>query len=235
MCLPLANIIESSVSLSTKMMSLKRLKTANKQFKYSVFGYLRDHEKKQSINIPEMIKYICLNYYLLTEKFTKHGDAMSLNESKDTVQKNDNIDVVNSVYGDVPIDIKDESIIEYEWKFKIEGDLSLWFGIGIDSSNKEWINADFAAKYSNKSQFYAWEIIGSAGKAYMFPKPEVIPDPKTLKLERGYDHNESDQTVNMTLTLNTQNQSLRLEFDDKEIKCHENITWQSHWIMNIKQ
>ena len=119
------------------MASLKRLKEANIRFKYSVFGYLREYEEKTqqlNSNIPKMVKYICLSYYLLDEKFTKHGDKMNLNDDKNIVTKCNPF--CDTVYGNIKIDSNDESILEYLWRFKL---LNLTertdFYLGIDSSN----------------------------------------------------------------------------------------------------
>ena len=117
-------------------MSLRRLKSANKQFTYSVFGYLRRHEKNKSLNIPTMIKYLCLDYYLLSEKFTEHGEKMQLNKSQDTCEALDWRKPLgcNMVYGDIVIDNTDASITEYEWKFQIRytgKNQHYWFAVGI--------------------------------------------------------------------------------------------------------
>ena len=92
-------------------MSLKRAKGANVAFTISVFGYLREHEKDESISVPAMIKYLILNYYLLKE---------TIEEDPCAVQKDDrNVTVTNSYalefrYGGIEIDPQDESIAEYE-------------------------------------------------------------------------------------------------------------------------
>ena len=109
------------------MQSLKRVKSANKQFKRAksiVFGYLHENEKELKIKIPEEIKYICLDLYLLTDNFTAHGDDIKLNEGKDTASLDMRYPGCDfgrdqSIYGDIIIDGSDESILEYHWKFRI--------------------------------------------------------------------------------------------------------------------
>ena len=46
--------------------------------KDGVFGYIRKHEKENSISVPGMIKYLLLNYYLLTDKFEEHNEGVVL-------------------------------------------------------------------------------------------------------------------------------------------------------------
>ncbi len=184
-------------------LSLKRLKSADKRFKYSVFGYIREYEEDKPVNVPIMINYICLSYYLLTEKFTKHGDEMVLNESNETVTKTD-YSYNNTVYGGIIIDGEDDSIIEYEWKFKVI--LKGWIGIGIDSSNKKCINTDFTDSDDNGSQFYG-VVMNHRKKAFLYdPNTDPTNDKPNcdIKLEPS-----SGQHVKMTL--NTNDKSLRFE------------------------
>ncbi len=139
---------------------LKRVKAANKYFKYTVFGYLREYEEKESnLNTPMMVKCICLNYYLIKETFEKHGDFVSLNGDKNTAIKycDDTKPMAaldtNTVYGDLKMDNFDESISEYQWKFKIMK-FSFWFEIGIDSSNESYTNSDFTSG-GNEDTFHS--------------------------------------------------------------------------------
>ena len=51
-----------------------------------------------------MVNYICLNYYLLSEKFTKHGNNMILNDLRDKVSmtnlEHPDETIYNTAYGD---------------------------------------------------------------------------------------------------------------------------------------
>ena len=152
------------VILQSKTMakSLKRVKSANNHFKFSVFGYLRDQEKHESINIPMMIKYICLNYYLLTDKFTKCGEKITLHHDNHIEAPLKRVSNYNTAYGDILINNKDESISSFEWTFNVKlGSPIGWIGIGIDSSDKLWINTDFTNKYT----FYAFVFSPNSKKA----------------------------------------------------------------------
>lgn len=210
------------------MLALKRLKSAHNNFRFSVFGYLREHEADRSINIPMMIKYVCLNFYLLEEKFTKHGTHMVVNNLKNKAEiifePNNNTPSIihgesaNTVYGDDVINFADESISEYKWKFKITGDLSHSFSVGIDSSNKKWINDDFSSTFFNKSKFYAWDIDTSVGDVMSYHHG----DTKRTVINKYAE--DEHHTVDMVLTLNMRDTSLHFEFDQQEMQSYKNIS-----------
>ena len=212
-------------------MSLKRVKSANKQFKYSVFGYLREHEQNDPINIPMMIKYICLNYYLLTEKFGKHGDRMILNESNDTIKMGSDIKQrdCNTVYGDFPINANDESIGKFKWEFEVKTSSTDWFAIGIDSQNNKYINSDFTnlSRMDDPSQFYSWLINPSHQTVYLFQCSENTPSSEgttRLNLVTGNKFKEiNDQIFVMNMTLNVKDNVLEFSFDGQEIKSHTKV------------
>ena len=44
--------------------------TTHVKFRNSVFGFIRAHEKNESIQVASIIKYLCLEYYLLKEEWT---------------------------------------------------------------------------------------------------------------------------------------------------------------------
>lgn len=210
------------------MAALKRLKSAHKNFKFSVFGYLREREADGSINIPMMIKYLCLNYYLVVEQFTKHGPHMVVNNLKNTAkmifESNNAPSIIhgesaNTVYGDDVINLADESISEYKWIFKITGDLSHSFAVGIDSSNKKWINDDFTEPWKNKCTFYAWDIDAEMGDVMLYDNGDDIKRTKINKYAEDKYH-----TVDMVLTLNMKDESLHFVFDQQEIQSHKNIS-----------
>lgn len=145
------------------MSSLKQLqKDENTQFKHSVFGYIRRYEKRnKTITIPIMIKYICLSYYLFDEKFTKHADHLIINDTQNIVTNHN--DAYNTVYGNVKIDIKDKSILEYSWKFKVlfmPKDSDYNFLLGIDASNFSMINGTCNAGLCRLFDFNKGAVFG---------------------------------------------------------------------------
>ena len=107
------------------MMSLKRAKKANVSFKNAVFGFVREHEKKKSIAAPEIVKYLILNYYLLTDKFREHGDGVQVKEECIIVASNPNTLISNgpcsslSAFGDIETGDKNEGIDQYEWTLRV--------------------------------------------------------------------------------------------------------------------
>ena len=137
------------------MLSLKRAKSASKTFEYSVFGFMREYEEDQSKIVPIMMKYICLNYYLLDEKFVQHGTKMELDKCANIIRLN-GWPTANTAYGNVAITDCDESILEYQWTFKLlRYSPHLCVFIGIDSSNKRHINVNYALFHRNWSIFHA--------------------------------------------------------------------------------
>ena len=93
-------------------MSLKRAKNANNTFKNAVFGFIREHEKEQSVMAPTMIKYLILNYYLIEETFTDNGaSGVKLTEGN-TVAETVPPFIIS---GNIQVDVTDESISEYIW------------------------------------------------------------------------------------------------------------------------
>lgn len=104
-------------------MSLVRAKQANDVFKRTVFGFVREHEKKESINAPEIVKYFVLNYYLLTDKFTNNGKCIDLEEGETVAKLND---VVGNIYsadyavlGSTEVGHLDEKIRECHWSLQM--------------------------------------------------------------------------------------------------------------------
>ena len=68
------------------MTTLKQLKFVNKQYKYTVFGYIREKENELLLhNIPSIISYLSLTYYFHGEYFDKYGKHL-----KRSKRQNDN-------------------------------------------------------------------------------------------------------------------------------------------------
>lgn len=209
-------------------MSLKRIKSANKRFKYPVFGYIRDHEENKSINIPMRIKYTCLNYYLLTENFANHGNKITLNETKNimTGNFNDTERKINTVYGDISISNKDKSIQEYAWKFQImntDQNKHYFISFGIDSSNQKWTNGPFDDSVYNLDPFYSWRINFSAKRVskcckYLLGSYEV-------KRNWNFEFNEN-KWYGFEVILSTKTNTLKFTFKDEDLEdIHQNINF----------
>ena len=119
-------------------MSLARAKRANNFFKDTVFGFVREHERAASVNAPAIIKYIVLNYYLLTDKFTKNGKCVDLQDG-DTVAKPKNEmwkqhrDYV--VLGSMETGHLNEGMEVSQWTLQMKGDVII--GIVSQHESKE--------------------------------------------------------------------------------------------------
>ena len=188
--------------------SLKRLKLADKSFKYRVFGYLHEYELNKSINIPIMIKYICFNYYLLTEEFTKHSNLNIVNEPRNKIQAQYSR---ITVYGTLPIGDSDESIIEYRWKFKMR-QADSWIGIGIDSSDKEYMDTDFSASNINTSKFHC--VVFNPQTAYYFDNDKAN---HPVGINEEFD---LEKNGNVDMILNMHEKTLRFKVDDLILSPH---------------
>ena len=144
------------------MAYVKLLQKADQQSKDVVSGYLR--ELQNVINphhaTPFHIQCCCLQFYLLTEYFTKYGDNMTLNQAMDTITTKSGISKChNTAYGNILIDPDDDKIKEYRWDFTINGSVICCY-VGIDSSDKKYANDRFTRNKPDRSGFYAFRCDG---------------------------------------------------------------------------
>ena len=131
---------------------------------YLVFGYVSKIESKLSTQIiPIAIKYICLRYYLIIKQFGDHGSFIKLNENQNIAHYIGNSGQWNTVYGTNVIDPGNKHIKKYKWKLKLlnfdDHDRN-GFYIGIDSSNKKFVEQDFTVHTENTNPFYAFTLTG---------------------------------------------------------------------------
>ena len=116
-------------------------------------------------------------YYWIDEKFTDHGDSITLDGNQKILKRARDKNGFNSVYGNNVINTKDTSIKRYIWKFKLItlntwrefGDDEMYFG--IDSSKNHCINMDFADNDRNCERFYS---ICSDGNVYSTEGPGYV-------------------------------------------------------------
>ena len=102
------------------MTTLKQLKCIGKRYKYSVFGYIRLKEKELSLcNIPQMIHYLCLQYYFHGEYFDKCiGDDAEISSDKMITKAMSTVHYFyDAVYGKLSIDSLSNCIAT--WTFKL--------------------------------------------------------------------------------------------------------------------
>lgn len=124
----------------------------------TVFGWIRINHNSDQI-IPTDIKQLCLAFYFMIEYLTEHGDHLIINDRLDIVGNTEYI--WNTVYGNISITNQDPSIkYIYKWSIKIL-EIRSEISIGLDVSNKKYINSDFAKKdghyfyqFTTKGQCY---------------------------------------------------------------------------------
>lgn len=109
-------------------MSVKRAKRAPTLVKYTVFGYLRDRAKLYRINLPNLVQFLCLDYYQLVDKLTywKAGTTGKTPNPGDRVSE-------QTLCGVLPITCASEGVLEYQWTFKATKDFqnAISFLLGI--------------------------------------------------------------------------------------------------------
>lgn len=94
--------------------SLQKTKSSNKKSKFTVFGYIHEHEslqksKKKIYKIPLLIQYLCLGYYDSSDKWDKSHCKIDKNIANITSYENKSAFLTNIISKD-----------KYKWKFKIQ-------------------------------------------------------------------------------------------------------------------
>lgn len=152
-------------------MSLIRAKSANAAFTYTAFGMVREHEKKESINVPEMMKYLILNYYLLDDTF-KPSDGIKLKQFDKVALS---LSQFSPVTGSIVINEGDEEIAEFEWKLKVRlvANATNRLVIGVDNPTSA-TRGMFC--FDSTGMWYCREYthIDSKRKACFMPTREII-------------------------------------------------------------
>lgn len=208
------------------MLSLARVYQADKCTTYTVFGFIRRLRRliqvDKNMDIPPEIFYVAIDYYLILEKFSEHGNGLKLSRNHAAITMvSPNNTRERSAYGDVIIDISDSSISQYIWDISVEGDLKNPIGIGIDSNDpieREWIlNTNFALNICG-SQHYSFQIWGDLGFITLIPKNG---DTQYVAL-KPYDRKDNDRMV-ITLIADMTKKSVVLNIDDKKVTHHQDI------------
>ena len=156
---------------------------------------MRRNDQNLFSAIPTMIKYLCLNYYLITDRWRSCGYALQLNPKGNTV-----IGAHlggSTVYGETSVGSFDESIAVYRWTFEIVN-VRLYIAIGLDTT-KWHINANFAAKCRQTGPVYSCVFDGNM--VHTNREPSTVQREK-CKLRKG------DQ---ITMILNVVDETLRFD------------------------
>eukprot|EP01084_Bolivina_argentea_P255418 429582_1 len=177
---------------------------ADKNSKYSVLGFTRRIESELSLTIPLPIKYLCLNYLLIYERFKIHGTNIELNQNTNTVKSlGEERDIV---YGNVDINLDDDTITKYIWTFKILNDYvnsRRRFFVGIDSSGKSLIDINSHSFFGFSSESISinddnlWYTVEDEIWNSLFHNPYTWQKVDTIKITLNMD------TQNMVLYVNS--------------------------------
>ena len=146
-------------------MALSTLRDIDIKFKQIVEGYIGIQEKQTAdkLMIPDAIKYLCLEYYLLQEYFDSFPVSQTILKVIDEKYKMQG----KIIYGNVrTININDESIAKYIWKFKIlsfpsQSDGHLMY-VGLRAEMP--LNSRFASR----AQEYRHTIMSDLVKGYTY-------------------------------------------------------------------
>lgn len=114
------------------IMSNLKAKNANAISRNTVFGFVRSHEQAESMNTPEIIKCLILNYYLLVDKFKEHDQWIKLTEGN-TIAALTNAGAPEEalVFGATNICCDDDGVVEYEWAIQLMTVNTLKLEIGL--------------------------------------------------------------------------------------------------------
>ena len=135
-------------------MNLLQIKTIDVRSKNTVFGFIRESQSlfdtETQCYIPDVVGYIVLMYCYIAEYFTVYGSNIEYNQSTNTIKYISSCHGQHeTAYGNINIDTNDNCI--HRWTLRIINDECYEIFIGIDSSNKSYINDQFYRRYVNTS------------------------------------------------------------------------------------
>ena len=160
-----------------EVMSLKlqQARAANQRTKDLTNGYIRSQHKNTAI--PMVINYICLLYYLMKDRFGKHGKVLKISSSKpnsedyDVVEGHESPCVWATVYGTVDVNINKN--VFGSWTFKLD---CANFAIGIinitDLTNLD-MTTPFLCFGRASGAHYAWYGCGDLMSNEEYQKSEI--------------------------------------------------------------
>ena len=84
---------------------------------------MRDHEKAESITVPEIVKYLILNYYLLSDKLIQRGKLVELRGGDRGINVKRSTKVCAptnyAALGELQIGYQIEGIVQYQWSLEL--------------------------------------------------------------------------------------------------------------------
>eukprot|EP01084_Bolivina_argentea_P187040 322270_1 len=118
--------------------NFKQLKQISQRTQDIVFGYIREIQKDHSFQqAPELIGFVCLAYYYLSEYFDTIGANAEIDEEKTTITNTHKQYRYASAYGRIKILSTETGI--HKWKFKINGSKE-YMSIGIEEDGFKNLN-----------------------------------------------------------------------------------------------
>lgn len=140
------------------IMALKRTKAAPIVLRDVVFGFIHKHEKNASINVPSIIKYLSLSYYLIEESV----------EMSDSVIRSEKYPFEEDApfRGRLPLYLFDEGIYEYQWTLQVQEWSVMRVGIiSVDCDKPEFIHSirvslvgNVKIRLTTKKDFFTFHI-----------------------------------------------------------------------------
>ena len=202
-------------SLSTKF--------ANPACRNSVFGFIREFEKQTSSSVPMMLKYLCLDFYFLRDRFGSHGAYIQVqdegNSASFNVDKNPSDPTSNgTLYGCVPVGAFDNGIIEYRWTLQLVrcSTLFLALAVGLDASDRKWTNGHFCGE-NNSDRAHIGLEFNNWLRAKKHANPQTVRWEMTAAYERGSFLNSFALKKNdiIGLVLNVSDQTLSFSINQQ--------------------
>ena len=96
----------SGIDTNELNISLSCIKSINVKSRDAVFGFVRTSQSlldtnNPCYNIPDLVSYICLIYYYISEYFTVYGSCIQYNEQTNTITNigDDGYSFPNTGYG----------------------------------------------------------------------------------------------------------------------------------------
>ena len=163
------------------IMALKRTKDASTVLRDIVFGFIHEHEKNVSINVPTIIKYLSFSYYLIEERI-EMSDSVKISEKypfeEDALFR-----------GQLPLYLFGEGIYEYQWTLQVQEWSVMRVGIiCVDCAKPEFIHSIRVSlvgcvkiRLITKKDFFTFRI-GDGQTSYETP-PILVSD---TRKQRNY-------------------------------------------------
>ena len=194
-------------------LNVAEAKNIDQSQKDLVAGYFRQIQSLMNkhehayYDTPPLVVYLTILYYYIREYFTKCGVGMKINETGDKIDTI-SLEGESTAYGNIEIDGSSNRI--YRWKIKIMSipQYSPIIAVGIDSSNKKWLNRYFYFKHQDSS-YYVYKFTRNRGFKYRNSRNEYannyghgidVGDIITMELDTNkkmirFYHNGEDQGI----------------------------------------